>query len=244
MAEAIADIQFLSYSPENLDVDQWTQVQKIGRRAFRAALPEAIDDIAIDTFMGTYDQERWIDTRLDPNKLVGNGNLSDQAYADPQIVIAYEGTDPIGYIYTANNVSGKPFMRSVKRHFPSKNYAWFREIAVEPDVWGNNIGEGLALTALEAHLSTQNATAYVWKNRLPAMYQALTDKKRFGFKETGVHEGEKPFGPTAPSVDLARLETNVGDLKVKLTKRAIERRKEQLLASGKLKEDPQSTSAA
>lgn len=157
-------INYTITTPDQVAESQWEVIQKL-------EIAAGIPDVATDF-------DRYVETRRDPNALVGNELLGSQEFREPHVVFGKEDDTVVGYLYTALNISGSGMARFVKRtlsptFMASKEFIWTRTIAVDKDA--RNLGVGRALMAVElGSRDLRNpTTAYVVKDDDPTWYEKL-----------------------------------------------------------------------
>ena len=180
--------------------DNWQDLQGIAREAFRATIDRPQADI--DALVHWDDPEAFAASRRDPNALVDQEFVGGQEFSRPHVAIAMDGNAPVGYLYAADNVSGRsPAERRLKHLSVVKRHLWLREIAVQPSEHDKGIARQLGMSVLRMALGRQPVSAYVWPELTPGIGGKLGE---LGFVETGemsVH----PFGPQADPVRQVRM---------------------------------------
>lgn len=177
----MAEIQI--YSANQLQAREWRELQSIQRESFLATLQRTPDEIAY--LVDWDDPDRYRLAHEDPNTEVGKRFRSNQEFSEPRVAIALEDSAPIGYLYAANNVSGSKAERMIKKLGVTKKYLWLREVAVRPDLQREGIASALGRSILEAAISHQPVTAYIWPTEIPFLQYKLEE---FGFADTGSQE--------------------------------------------------------
>ena len=189
------------YSPDEVPVDDWDNLQIVFRDSFQHALPHRT--IAeIDTLSRWDDPAAFIASREYPNRQVGEVFNPLQEFLKPRIAIARADEEIVGYGYAADNISGDPVARRVKRLIDQKRYFWLREIVVHPEVQGEGIARDIARTLLADARSKQRPTAYIWPDEIDSMGPRLVG---LGFEATG-QQMVNVFGEGSAPVRQVRMQ--------------------------------------
>lgn len=165
--------------PQHVSEDRWQQLQELQHTALLESdtkrTPEEIDRLVRWGDVGAFALEH-----INPNVLVGHGLREDQAFLNPRMAIARDGHVDVGMLYAAENVSGSPLERTLKRYvMRRKRYLWLREIAVLPEYRGQGIGRDMASLLLRSARPNQPLTMYPWAD------ESLRSKaKEYGFRQT------------------------------------------------------------
>src|SRR3712207_2002197 len=92
------------YKSTDLDRDEWRQLQSISRDAFASTFDRT--QAEIDALTEWEKHALFDESHIDPNSEVGKRYNANQAYSRPRVAVATEGGEPIGFTYSAHNVSG------------------------------------------------------------------------------------------------------------------------------------------
>ncbi|HVC36128.1 MAG TPA: hypothetical protein VNE40_01615 [Candidatus Dormibacteraeota bacterium] len=178
--------------PEALGEDEWRAVQGLMRDAFTADLAFKVGLRGVNRLTNWAEPDYFRESRLNPQVAVQKGDLHPGNFQNLLVTLAYEGNEPVGYLYSADNTSGhKPSTRWLKMHTPpslplpkigSRKYAWQREIAVHPDLRQQGIAHVLGYLSLAERHPKQPVTAYVWPRLLPHIFGSL--REQFAFRDT------------------------------------------------------------
>ncbi len=189
------------YNAATLEDTEWRELQGIQRQAFWEGLDLDLD--SVDTLVDWNNPERFVASHLDPNAEVGQRFNSNQAYTRPKVAVATEAGEPIGFAYSAHNVSGSTeLQRTVKRLTVAKNYLWLREIAVQPKYFRHGIAMQLGKKLLRHAIPLQPVAAYVWPELTPFMQPTLERIGLVATDEQDVH----PFGEDSEAVKQVRMQ--------------------------------------
>lgn len=192
------------YRPEQLDRDEWRQLQGIERDAFMSALNRTQGEV--DALVEWDNPPLFMISHLDPNTEVGKRYNPNQAYTHPRVAVATESREPIGFAYSAHNVSGGSERdRLVKRLSIVKNYLWIREIAVKPEHQRQGVARDLGKTLLKDAISLQPVAAYIWPDEDPSFMQSTLE--RLGFSPTGEQQ-VKVFGEDSAPIRQVRMQSS------------------------------------
>jgi len=190
------------YRPSELDRHEWRQLQSIERDAFGSALDRTQDEI--DTLVEWNDPGRFYTSHQDPNTEVGRRYNPDQSYAKPRVAVATEDSEPIGFAYSAHNVSGSSEqIRLAKRLSIVKNHLWLREIVVKPDHQRQGVAKDLGRTLLKDAIGFQPVAGYIWPDEDPGFLQSTLEK--LGFSSTGERQVQV-FGENSDPVRQVRMQ--------------------------------------
>lgn len=189
------------YDATDLDKGQWRQLQSIQREAFTTTLDRTQQEI--DALVGWNEPDDFYASHVDPNSEIDKRYNADQSYSKPRVAIATEASQPVGYAYSAHNVSGATEReRSLKRLSVVKNYLWLREVAVKPEFQNQGIARKLGKTLLKDAIPLQPPTAYVWPDEIDFLQGAL---EKQGFVSTG-EQAVKVFGEDSSPIRQVRLQ--------------------------------------
>lgn len=178
------------YNPSELDRDEWKQLQSLERDAFVDTLNRT--QAEVDALVDWNDPARFMTSHIDPNTEVGKRYNSDQSYSHPKVAVATENREPIGFAYSAHNVSGSSEqIRLIKRLSVVKNYLWLREVAVKPEYHKHDVAKNLGRVLLRDAYGLQPVTAYIWPDEGSGFIQGTLE--RFGFSPIGEQQ-VKVFG--------------------------------------------------
>lgn len=190
------------YRPSELDGEEWRQLQGIERDAFMSTLNRT--QAEVDALVEWDDPSLFMTSHLDPNTEVGKRYNPNQAYTHPRVAVATENREPIGFAYSAHNVSGGSERdRLVKRLSIVKNYLWVREIAVKPEHQKHGVAKDLGRTLLKDAIGFQPVAAYIWPDEDPSFMQPVLE--RLGFAATGEQQ-VKIFGENSEPVRQVRMQ--------------------------------------
>lgn len=193
------------YDAHELDDQEWRQMQTIARDGMTVLLQDTVPQEAIDAYVGWDDPEGFCLSHLDPNSEVGKHFAADQSFSHPTIAIATHLDKPVGFMYSANNVSGATEeIRRRKQLSVVKNYRWIREVAVAPGAQQRGIAYHLGRSTLLHTLPIQPVSTYIYPSVVPFLQEKL---ELFGFHETDV----KPvyaFGEDRDPVNMVRMQAN------------------------------------
>lgn len=189
-------IRFVDAIPSSVPPGDWPQLWEVKHRAFSKALAGTRSQEEIDFFVGT--PQHFDEVSHRPQGRLEGGSLNaNQGYFRPRIVIAYDKDKPVGFINTADNVSGDSLeIRSKKMQGRLKRYRTAIEAAVDPEYQGRGIGVALALGWLMTADHLQTGTAYTFPEELPEADKLV---QKLGGKSMGEPSPKKRFGEaTAP----------------------------------------------
>jgi len=212
---AQAEIHYDISRPDQHDADAWAELHMLECQALLADLTDVrlgddrrtVHDAV--SFARWGDPDRYLDTHLDPNLMVGNELNPDQAFWEPHVVRALDGDRVVGYLYTAMNVSGGGLAQVLKRGLGTHTYLWQRTIAVHPNRRNQGIATALERIELERRPSRVNTRIYGYPQLTPRLFEQLVDR---GLQEVGIRPHAKPFG-TDEEVPMHVMEANIGMLK-------------------------------
>lgn len=189
------------HDPHELDAYEWRQMQSIYRDATMAVLDRPQEDI--DAYVDWDDPERFYLSHVDPNSEVGKRYHGNQSFSHPKIAIAYYVGEPVGFLYSANNVSGEtPDIRRQKELSVAKNYRWLREVVVAPWMQHHGVAAQLGRKALRHANPLQPVSTYIYPEFLPFLPGKL---EMLGFKRTG-EQSVHAFGEDNEAVNLVRMQ--------------------------------------
>lgn len=189
------------YDPTNLDSSEWRQLQGISRDALTSTLDRTQDEI--DALVAWETPDIFYASHINPNTLVGERYNANQSYTKPRVAVATEAGEPIGFAYSAHNVSGtSEINRRVKRLTLAKNYLWLREIAVGPNFQRQGVAAEIGKALLKDALPLQPPTTYVWPDEIDFLQGAL---QSVGFHATG-EQDVKLFGENSAPVRQVRMQ--------------------------------------
>ena len=184
-----------------LDQAQWRQLQGISREAFTSTLNRTPAEI--DALIDWGNPTVYRISHIDPNSQVGKRYNADQSFSKPRVAVAIEAGEPIGFAYSANNVSGaNERIRRIKERSVVKNYLWLREVAVKPKFQQQRIAIELGRRLLQDAILLQPPTAYIWPDEIGFLQPVL---ERIGFKATDEKRAEI-FGAGNPPVRQVRMQ--------------------------------------
>ncbi|MBI1856833.1 GNAT family N-acetyltransferase [Candidatus Saccharibacteria bacterium] len=190
------------YRPEELEHDEWRQLQSIERDAFVSTLDRT--QAEIDALIEWDDPAHFTASHVDPNTEVGKRYNANQSYSHSRVAVATKNREPIGFAYSAHNVSGGSEQnRLVKRLTVVKNYLWLREVAVKPEHQRQGLARELGRTLLKDAIGLQPVAAYVWPDEDPDFLQGTLE--RLGFSPTGEQQ-VKVFGENSEPIRQVRMQ--------------------------------------
>jgi len=197
-----AEIGVETISPAGLSSTDWMLVQTLLMGAFESAMPHR-SQAEIEYLFKADNLEDFIATRLDPQAAVDQGRMNpNQSFKLPLVSLAHDGSEILGYLYAADNVSGRSVWgRKVKMTQVAKRYAWLREAAVAPSRWGQGIGRLLVTEALKTRHPEQRVTAYAWTENK----RAINLLRRIGFETPDGPDEVTVFGPESRPAEQWRL---------------------------------------
>jgi GNAT superfamily N-acetyltransferase len=184
-----------------LDQDEWRQLQGISRDAFASTLDRTQDEI--DALVEWDDPATYYVSHVDPNFQVGKRYNANQSYSRPRVAVAMEAGEPVGFAFSAHNVSGATeISRLAKRLSVAKNYLWLREVAVNPGFQRRGIAVELGRALLKDAIPMRPPTAYVWPDEIGFVQGAL---ERVGFSVTG-EQNVRVFGKDSSPIREVRMQ--------------------------------------
>lgn len=197
------------YNTAALDREEWRELQTVARDAFGASLdrPQA----EIDELVAWHDHDLFYATHVDPNLQVGGRYTDNQSFSKPRVAVATNGGKPIGFAYSAHNVSGPTELaRFGRRLSVVKNYLWIRNVCVLPGQ-SEEVTRDLGAALLRDAIPFQPVTAYIWPGENDTLQPRL---EKLGFTATGT-EPVKVFGKDSDPIDQVRMQarTAAGVLK-------------------------------
>lgn len=198
-------IEVKTYSPYDIDDNEWGDLQSLTRTAFRVDLIGQRSEAEIDELVGWDDRARYIASHLDPNTECGERYNANQDFRDPKIAVAKQHNDLVGFGYIASNVSGETQeIRDHKYRTLVKRYAWIREVVVDPNYRRQQVATklGVALLGDKTISLLQPVSTYIWPEVLSHHQSAL---ERLGFAATGSAE-DHPFGEVNDPTTLTRMQ--------------------------------------
>lgn len=98
-------VEIKLYDAPSLNQAEWRQLQGISRDAFAHTLNNRTPD-EIDTLVRWDDPAGCYASHVDPNLQVGTLYNPDQSYSRPRVAVALQAGQPIGFAFSAHNVSG------------------------------------------------------------------------------------------------------------------------------------------
>lgn len=189
------------YNAAELDQDEWRQLQGVSREAFTSTLDRTQTEI--DALVEWSEPSAFYKSHTDPNSLVGTRYNANQSYSKPRVAVATEAGEPVGFAFSAHNVSGATEKeRLFKMLTVVKNYLWLREVAVLPGSQKKGVAVELGKALLKDAIPLQPPTAYVWPDEIDFLQGAL---ERVGFSVTGEHD-VKVFGEDSTPVRQVRMQ--------------------------------------
>lgn len=172
------------YPAERLQNEEWRELQVIQREGFMSVVQRSREEV--DYLVDWDDPDRYRTAHADANTEVGRRFRPNQEFNEPRVAVATEDNQLIGYMYTANNVSGdSKVTRAAKRLSVVKNYLWIREVAVHPDFQRQGVARDLGRSLLETAIGRQPVTAYIWPKEISFLQNTL---EKLGFVNTGSRE--------------------------------------------------------
>lgn len=203
----VAGLRFEVLPPEELLDEQWADIQTLERAAFNEAFPNR-EQIEIDNVLRWGNLRVFKDARINPASDIDRGRLkAGQRFGKPIVGLAYDNEHLTGYVYSADNASGsRAMVQAAKMLVPTRRYAWFREISVQPEYQGRGIAHVLGYLSLEQRNPLQPVTAYVWLDnpRMRALSCYLVNNLDFERKPSSV-TAKRPFGALSDPVAQERL---------------------------------------
>lgn len=193
--------EILIYNAGDLDRGEWRELQAISRDGFAATLHRTREEI--NALVEWNDPDRYALSHVNPNSEVGKRYAANQSYTNPRVAVAVAANQPVGFAYSAHNVSGASRAeRLVKRLSVVKNYLWLREVAVTPSCQGQGIARKLGTALLQDAIPSQSPVAYIWPDEIDYMQGALAQQ---GFRAT--HERQAViFGEGSAPVRQVRMQ--------------------------------------
>lgn len=189
------------YDTADLSKDEWRQLQAISRDAFASTLDRTQDEI--DALVEWDDPSRYYTSHVDPNSEVGRRYNENQECSKPRVAVAAEGGEPVGFAYSAHNVSGATEkVRTAKKLSVVKNYLWLREIAVAPAHQRQGISKELGKALLKDAIPLQPPAAYIWPDEIGFLRESL---ERLYFWATGEQQS-RIYGEGSTPVREVRMQ--------------------------------------
>ncbi len=189
--------------PHDLDRYEWRQLQMLYRDSVAATLDRPQDDI--DAYVEWDDPEGFYLSHLDPNIEVGKRYNGKQSFSRPRVAIATAAREPVGFMYSANNVSGETEAeRHRKQLSVVKNYRWIREVAVAPWIQRHGVAKQLGRHTLLHTVPFQPVSTYIFPDQMPFIQAGL---ESLGFWETG-DQSVHAFGDDRDTVKLVRMQAH------------------------------------
>ncbi len=189
------------FDAADLDREEWRQLQGVSREAFANTLDRTQDEI--DAAVEWGDPTLFYASHVDPNFQVNGRYNADQSFSKPRVAVATETGAPIGFAFSAHNVSGaNQRERMIKRLSVVKNYLWLREVAVAPEFQRQGIATDLGKALLRDAIPFQPPTAYIWPKEVGFLQGVL---ERAGFVATD-EQGVRVFGEDSTLVTQVRLQ--------------------------------------
>ncbi|HSW74675.1 MAG TPA: hypothetical protein VLG16_02275 [Candidatus Saccharimonadales bacterium] len=174
------------YAAAELDQEAWRELQGISREAFSTTLADTRTLAEIDTLIAWNEPAAFYTSHVDPNSQVGGRFNADQSYSEPRVAVATEANQPVGFAYSANNVSGaSERIRRAKELSVVKNYLWLREVAVTCDSQEQGIARELSRALLKSAKPLQPPATYIWPDEIGFLQAKL---ERVGFVTTDEKE--------------------------------------------------------
>lgn len=195
-------VDISSFNPQTLSGTRWRELQSVEYSAFAATLKRSPAEI--DELVNWNDRDAYFKSHVDPNTEVGRRLSPNQDFASPAVAVATESGNPVGFAYSARNVSGgSELLRTVKAMSIVKNYLWIRTVVVLPEYHRQGIATNLLKVLLDEAISFQPVAAYVWPEEDGGFAQTkLTEHQ---FRPTGSQNVEV-FGKAARPVKQVRME--------------------------------------
>lgn len=186
------------YNAAKLEQDEWRQLQGVSREAFTSTLERT--QAEIDALV---EWSAFYKSHTDPNSLVGTRYNANQSYSKPRVAVATEAGEPVGFAFSAHNISGSTEKdRLIKKLTVVINYLWLREIAVLPSSQKQGVAVELGKALLKDAIPLQPPTAYVWPDEIGFLQGAL---ERVGFSVTG-EQDMKVFGEDSTPIRQVRMQ--------------------------------------
>jgi GNAT superfamily N-acetyltransferase len=200
-------ITFRSIPAAKVNQPEWRDLQKVERDALMASDSLDRSPAEIEHMIDWKRPDRFGKEHRYPMKAVERGRLrAGQLIVRPRTFVAYDDERPVGYAYRAKNTSGgSGIERWGKMVLPGLNYAWMREVAVDPKYQHRGIGHILGYLAIEKVTPGTPISAYVYQECVADVESA----KNLGFKITGElpdSPEHPPFGPGSDPAPLFRME--------------------------------------
>ncbi len=206
-------------TPWYFGLDGWRKLQKLQHDAFVDEMitkPESeglspirsMNEIGYLTMQGRLHSYYY--SHEDPNNEIGKRFAENQSFHNQKVAVAYQGDEPIGFMYLAHNVSGKKLTRGIKRTTFYKDYLWLREVAIKAgeEYRGNGLASRLGRAVLHGENETRSVATYVWPEETPEIIDILHAK---GFVLTD--ETERPvFGENSRPTLVQRYQAVAGRL--------------------------------
>jgi len=191
------------YDPRDLDQQDWQQLQAMARAAYGHTLDRTPEEI--DALIDWDDPVRYYWSHRDPNYEVGRRFNGNQAFSHQRVAIAMDLNEPVGFAYSAHNVSGETEeIRARKRLSVVKNYLWLREFVVTPgyDQQRKGIATQMGRRLLRRAIPIQPVSAYIWPDEIPFLQGKL---ESLGFEPTG-EEPVAVYGDGSEPVRQVRMQ--------------------------------------
>lgn len=189
------------YNAAELDKDEWRQLQSIQREAYLSTLDRTPAEV--DALVGWDEPTEFYASHVDPNAEVGKRYNGHQSYTKPRVAVATEVNEPVGFAYSAHNVSGATELgRLIKQFSVVRNYLWLREVAVKPDFQNQGIATKLGRTLLKDANPFQPPVVYICPDEIDSPRGTF---ERLGFVQTG-EQHVKIFGKDSADVRQVRLQ--------------------------------------
>jgi hypothetical protein len=195
------------YDPRDLDQESWLQLQTMARAAYAHMLQSRSQE-EIDALVGWDDPARYYRSHRDPNYEVGRRFKDNQAYSHQRVAIALDLHEPVGFAYSAHNVSGETDqIRARKRLTIVHNYLWLREFVVTPqyDLQRTGIATQMGRKLLRHAIPMQPVSTYIWPGEIPFLQGKL---ESLGFEQTGEAVPVELYGAASEPVDQVRMQAN------------------------------------
>lgn len=190
-------IRFAHYDPIDLPEELWEPLQQVRTDAWTEVFTDRTPE-EMSTFLGSVVSFR--EASIDPNVLVGKKFNDNQEYRWMDILVAFDGDEPVGYVKTADNVSGETQeIREAKWNTTIRRYRTGVELVVHPDAQHRGIALTLSYGGLMTALWGQVATVYEHPRENPV---AERNVRRMGGKIMGTSP-RHDFGEDADPVVLA-----------------------------------------
>ncbi len=105
-----------------------------------------------------HDGDYWVANHRNPQVAVEHRDIRPAAFADPRVVVARAGGRIVGFVTSWKTASGETDAdQQRKMRIPPQltsipqvggNYAWQRDIGVDPNFWHRGIGHGLGYLSI------------------------------------------------------------------------------------------------